>query len=61
MKPVLPRAEEQGKRSPTRLEELEAILGYSFKDLGLLQQALTHRSLLNEILEEGRSDICSVR
>jgi len=58
MKPAVPGTEEQGKTSPaqTRLQELEGILGYTFQDLRLLEQALTHRSLLNEILEEGRSD-----
>jgi len=58
MKPAAPRAEEQGNPSPaqTRLREMEAILGYNFQDLRLLEQALTHRSLLNEIIEEGRGD-----
>lgn len=51
-------AEGQGQAGPApdRLAKLEEILGYAFRDRRLLEDALTHRSLLNEILEEGRRD-----
>lgn len=35
---------------------LEDKLGYRFRDPALLEEALTHRSLLNEIQQEGRRD-----
>lgn len=41
---------------PTRIPALEEILGYGFRDGRILQEALTHRSLMNEIPEEGRCD-----
>jgi ribonuclease III len=39
--------------SSPSLQDLEALLGYSFKDQALLAQALTHRSFVNE--HEGES------
>lgn len=38
------------------LERLEEALGYRFRDRSLLEEALTHRSLLNEIDERERRD-----
>lgn len=45
-----------GASAEDRLTELEAILGHSFRNRRLLEEALTHRSLLNEVLEQGRRD-----
>jgi ribonuclease-3 len=58
MKPTIHRVEEDGEQgSPkTGFAELEGILGYTFRDHRLLEEALTHRSLLNEIPAEGRCD-----
>jgi ribonuclease III len=52
------KAEEQGQCGSAEdlLSGLEEILGYAFRDRQLLEEALTHRSLLNEIVEEGRRD-----
>ena len=41
---------------PGRTADLEEKLGYTFRDPALLEEALTHRSLINEILDEGRRD-----
>ncbi len=51
-------AEGQGQLAPgpARLTDLEGILGHTFRNRSLLEESLTHRSLLNEILEEGRRD-----
>ena len=46
----------QSATDQTRLAELEEILGYVFEDRLLLEEALTHRSLLNEISEGSRRD-----
>ena len=48
--------QEHSATDRTRLARLEEILGYVFRDSLLLEEALTHRSLLNEISEEGRRD-----
>ncbi len=48
--------EGQHAPGPPPLAGLEAILGYTFQNRGLLEEALTHRSLLNEIPEEDRRD-----
>lgn len=49
--------EEAGALSrPERLERLQASLGYPFHDPSILEEALTHRSLLNEINDPGRRD-----
>jgi ribonuclease III len=39
-----------------RHAELEKILGYTFQDRLLLEESLTHRSLMNEVPEVGRRD-----
>ena len=39
-----------------KLKSLESDLGYEFKDLGLLNVALTHRSFINESSEPGLQD-----
>jgi len=58
MKPDAGGADGQGKSGTdlTPLAELEEILGYVFQDRLLLEEALTHRSLLNEIMGGGRRD-----
>jgi ribonuclease III len=58
MKPAGPRAQEHEPypSSQTRLAALEETLEYVFHDRRLLEEALTHRSLLNELVEQGRSD-----
>lgn len=58
MKPAAHRPDERDKESSPRtgLTVLEEILDYTFQDRRLLEEALTHRSLLNELLDEGRSD-----
>lgn len=38
------------------LGRLQEALGYRFRDLSLLEEALTHRSLLNEINHRGKRD-----
>jgi ribonuclease-3 len=38
------------------LDRLQKALGYRFRDLSLLEEALTHRSLLNEINDTGKRD-----
>jgi len=50
----MPRCKRDDERG--RLTELEGFLGYAFRDGRLLEESLTHRSLLNEICEEGRRD-----
>lgn len=40
----------------SRLDRLQETLGYRFRDRSLLEEALTHRSLLNEIDERDRRD-----
>ncbi|MBC8098355.1 MAG: ribonuclease III, partial [Armatimonadetes bacterium] len=40
----------------TDLAAFQAILGVGFKDIGLLRQALTHRSYLNEQPDPARQD-----
>lgn len=48
-------SEQPGEDSgqPEALPELESLLGYRFKDPGLLMRALTHRSYVNEREGEG--------
>jgi ribonuclease-3 len=41
---------------PIELEELERCLDYHFKDPALLQQAITHKSYLNEVRERFQKD-----
>ena len=41
---------------PIELEELERCLDYHFKDPALLQQAITHKSYLNEARERFQKD-----
>ncbi|MCI0527395.1 MAG: ribonuclease III, partial [Nitrospira sp.] len=41
---------------PRDLEELERCLTYHFKDPALLQQAITHKSYLNEAREKSQKD-----
>ena len=41
---------------PERLERLQESLAYRFHDPSILDEALTHRSLLNEVNEPGRRD-----
>ena len=44
-------------RAPDRTyDELERIVGYAFRDAGLLQEALTHRSYVNESSEPSIKD-----
>jgi len=58
MKPDFQRSEDPGEHGSSQdpLAALERILGYAFENRRLLEEALTHRSLLNEILERGRCD-----
>ncbi len=51
-------AEAQGETASARARrtELEGLLGYAFRDRRLLEESMTHRSLLNEIQQEGRRD-----
>lgn len=44
---------------PARLEELETLLGHSFSNPTLLQQALTHRSLTRDGTRESAADLPS--
>jgi ribonuclease III len=44
---------EQAIRPAESLSELEALLGYQFKDRLILMRALTHRSFVNEHEGEG--------
>ncbi len=46
------------KRVDRKMEELEKIIGYSFKDKKLLRQALTHSSYANE---HGGREMCNER
>ena len=48
--------QEHSATDRTRLARLEEIHGYVFRDILLHEEALTHRSQLNEISEEGRRD-----
>lgn len=41
---------------PPGLDRLQEALGYRFRNLSLLEEALTHRSLLNEIHDRGKRD-----
>ncbi len=56
MKPDAEGADGQSAADRTRLAELEEILGYVFQDRLLLEEALTHRSLLNEVGGAARRD-----
>ncbi len=47
---------EPGSGLPAPLPDLERTLAYVFRDRDRLREAMTHRSLLNEIREEGRRD-----
>ena len=40
------------KKQYKSLHELESVIGYRFRDIGLLRQALTHRSILSETGED---------
>lgn len=44
-------------RLRTNLETLEKRLNYTFRDRGLLEQALTHRSCAHEEMSEGSGDV----
>ena len=48
--------EEQGKAAGDSLSDLEARLGYAFRDRALAETALTHTSWRNEAPAPGRTD-----
>ena len=44
-----------------RIHELEAVIGYTFKDKGLISTALTHSSFYNEMKAKGTDVQCNER